>query len=89
MHIREIIEKFIKEKEKEVSKREELVEAVNGALGGKIKNKVKIEKVEKGKIFFKATSSAVAYEFNLRKKKVLEGVRCKFPEIKEIKIEVK
>ncbi|UCC94380.1 MAG: DUF721 domain-containing protein [Candidatus Omnitrophota bacterium] len=87
-HIKNLIQNFIGAKKKEVEERVKIRNIVDENLDEKLKIGVELRKIHKNTLIFYASSSHFSYEFNLKKRTLLENIQKHFPYIKEIKIRV-
>lgn len=88
IHIKSILDKFLEKGEEKRRYQEKARAAIESLLGDKEKKHITLSLVEKNKIVICFDSSSAIYEFNLKKKKVLEEIKKEFPEIKEIKTKI-
>jgi len=85
IHIKCILDKFLKEGEGKRKYQERIKEAVERLCGEEERKHILHSFMEKDKIIIQLDSSSAIYEFNLKKKNVLEKIRKEFPEVKDIK----
>ena len=85
IHIKCILDKFLEKGEEKKKYREKIRAAVGRLLGEKERTHISFSSVEEKKIILCFDSSSAIYEFNLKKKDVLEKIKKEFPEIKDIK----
>ena len=88
IHIKYLVNKFLEKKKQECIHQEKVQEIINRFLGSEAQESVYLKRVSKGEFVFGAASSSFAYDFGLKKEKVLSGIKKEFPQIKDIKIEI-
>lgn len=87
-HIKNIIQQFLENKKAGAVDVSGIKEVVEEHLGGKLKKHISLENIDKKNLIFCSDSSSALYEFKLKKEKLLEAVKSKFPYIEGIKIKI-
>lgn len=87
-HIKEILGGFLKEKRKDVKRKEEIEEIVEKIIDKKLKKHVQLKRIYKNSLIFYSESSNYSFEFYLKKEQLLEKIKEKFPYIEDIKVKV-
>ncbi|MCF7916505.1 MAG: hypothetical protein K9L61_01855 [Candidatus Omnitrophica bacterium] len=88
-HIKTIIDKYIEQNKKKQNQYSTIKNILKEELNQKIIEKTQIEFKSKKEIIIYLSSSIAAYEFRLKKEKIMEEIKRKIPVIKKVKIEVK
>jgi hypothetical protein len=86
IHIKKLLDKFIKEKQADAEYWQRVKQIFDSVLEENLKPHIRPEKICKNTLFVCSDSSSVSYEFNLNKNKVLKTIKQEFPDIKDIKI---
>ncbi len=87
-HIKTLLDEFLNKAKNEVNRISKIERIVNKTLNPETKKHIRIKKIMKGGVFFVSDSSTFVYNFNLEKKKILDEINKKIPEINNIKIEI-
>ncbi len=87
-HIKHLLDKFLDKKRVECVKQSKIQQIVNQFLNSKAQGGIYLKGVVKDMLVFKADSSSLRYDFQLKKDKILNKIREEFPQVKEIKIEI-
>jgi hypothetical protein len=87
-HIKNILKDFLKDNKKDIEDKEKMERILYGALDKKLKGHIKVKRIYKNKVVLSSDSAAFSYEFNLKKKSVLEKLKKTFSQIEDIKIKV-
>ncbi len=87
-HIKTLLDEFLNKAKNEVNRISKIERIVNKTLNPETKKHIRIKKIIKGGVFFVSDSSIFVYNFNLEKKKILDEINKKIPEINNIKIEI-
>jgi len=88
VHIKMLLDEYLNKAKNELITISRIQSVIDKILNNETIKHIKIKKIEKGDIFFISDSSTFIYTFNLEKKKLLEEISKKIPEIKNIKIEI-
>lgn len=87
-HIKDLVGKFLAKKKEEYKEGERIQQIVNRFLNSEVQEGICFKGVFKKEIVFKSLSSALSYNFRLKKDKILAGIKEEFPRIKDIRIEI-
>ncbi|MCK4520030.1 MAG: hypothetical protein KAT96_02575 [Candidatus Omnitrophica bacterium] len=88
IHIKHLVGKFLEKKKQDFRHQEKVQQIVNRFLNNDARESVYLKRISKGEFVFGAVSSSFAYDFGLKKDRVLSGIKKEFPQIKDIKIEI-
>ena len=88
IHIKDLVDKFLAEKKKECKEQERVRQIVDTFLGPEAQSGICLKGIFKKEVIFRASSSSLSYDFELKKEKILKGVKKEFPQIKGIRIEI-
>lgn len=88
IHIKGVIDKFLEKKKQDFKQQDKVQQVVARFLGEKTQDNIYLKRIFKGVFVFGAASSSFAYDFELKKIKILEGIRKEFSQVKDIKIEI-
>jgi hypothetical protein len=86
MHIKDLLNSFFKEAEKKNKEKDSLQKIIDRVLAEKVRKHVHLKKTYKNKLIFQSDSSSFSYEFNLKKKELLEEIQKENPEIEKIQV---
>ena len=87
-HIKEIVKKFLKEQSKATQEREKIKKIINGTLGRTLAENITLEGIYKNTLILRSNASSFIYDFNLKKKGVLEALQKELPRLKDVKIKI-
>ena len=87
-HIKEIVKKFLKEQSKAIQEREKIKKIINRTLGRTLAENITVEGVYKNTLIIHSNASSFIYDFNLKKKGVLEALQKELPHLKDVKIKI-
>ena len=87
-HIKHVLGGFLKEKKKDLKKRDQIEKIIGEELEGKIKKHIKLKRIYKNNLILHSDSSNYSFSFYLKKESLLKKIQKKFPEIKDIKIKI-
>jgi hypothetical protein len=87
-HIKYIIKKFLKEQKKASREQERIKKIINGNLNRALAKNIVVEGVHRNILFVRSDSSSFAYDFNLKKKGLLEALQKELPCLKDVKIKI-
>ncbi|MFH1519859.1 MAG: DciA family protein [Candidatus Omnitrophota bacterium] len=87
-HIKHLLDKFLDKKRAECIKQGKIQQIVNQFLNSETQGDVYLKGVVGNMLVFKADSSSLRYDFQLKKDKILNKIKEEFPQIQEIKVEI-
>lgn len=87
-HIKNVIEKFLKEIQNRKGETERITQVIKNVLGESEAAHISLKKIYQKKVLFSVDSSSFSYDFNLKKQKVLVAIKKEFPYIEDIIIRI-
>ena len=88
-HIKILLNKFLERKKQDFKYQERMQQIINRFFKTETQDGIYLKGISKNELIFKADSSSLSYDFGLKKDKILKEIREEFPQIKEIKIEIR
>ena len=88
IHIKCLVDKFLEKKRQDFEHQDKVQQIVNRFLSNETREGIYLKRIFKGEFIFGAASSSFAYDFGLKKSKMLSGIKKEFPQVKDIKIEI-
>ncbi|MBU2473222.1 MAG: DUF721 domain-containing protein [Candidatus Omnitrophica bacterium] len=85
-HIKQLIDEFLKQKNKNLAQQKTIETIVERFLTPAIKNHIHLKMVEQNNLVFSSDSSGAAYNLNLVKKEILQEIQKQFPEVEKISV---
>ena len=89
VHIKDILNEFIKKRKKGSKTQGRIEEILRKVLGENLLGHITIQGVYKKKLVFNLSNSAVQYEVGLKKKELHIALKEKFPNLEEIQLKIK
>jgi len=86
-HIKDILNEFLKQKQKRLSQQQEIETIVNKLLTQELKTHIYLKKMIENKIVFSSDSSGATYNLNLIKEKLLSEIQKQFPKVQKITVQ--
>ena len=88
VHIKELLEKFLKDNKSNTQQQKKIEEAVSGFLDEEEKKHIKLKNITKNQLVFISQAPSFTYNFNLKKDRILAEVKKISPKIESIKITI-
>jgi len=88
-HIKFLVEGFLRKRKKENKKQARIEQIINEFLGGETKEYIHLKKIAKTEIILLSEQPSFSYDFNLKKKQLLEKIKKEFPDIEKIRLTIK
>ena len=85
-HIKHVLGGFLKDKKKDLKKRDQIEKIIEEELGEKVKKHISLKRIYKNNLILHSDSSNYSFSFYLKKENMLKKIKKKFPEIEDIKI---
>lgn len=88
VHIKDLLKNYFKDTEKKFGDKNKINSITDRVLDERLNGHIHLKNIYKKKIFFSTNSSSFCFEFNLKKKVLLEEIRKAFPDIEDIVIKI-
>jgi len=88
-HIKTLLNKFLEKKKEDFKHQERVQQIINRFFKSETQEGIYLKGISGNELIFKADSSSLSYDFGLKKDKILREIKEEFPQIKEIKVEIR